>query len=140
MKDRNFMTIRPTQTTEFDQRTELVVTILGTKYIAKVNPEVKLIICYIPYFLYHQLAFPVLFQIWWQLHTSYHHIPYFLYHKRVSSIFMVRKTGVTDSVLWSNSVLRFSINSVLWSKIWSFGFLFIWSSGFCLPYQFVLFD
>ena len=34
-----------------------------------------------------------------------------------------------------NSVLRFSIYSVLRSKIRSFGFLFIWSSGFGLPYQ-----
>ena len=37
-----------------------------------------------------------------------------------------------------NSVLRFSIFSVLWSKIRSFGFLFIRSSGFGLPYQFGL--
>ena len=35
-----------------------------------------------------------------------------------------------------NSVLRFSIYSVLRSKIRSFGFLFIRSSGFGLPYQF----
>ena len=34
-----------------------------------------------------------------------------------------------------NSVLRFSIYSVLWSKIQFFGFLFIQSSGFGLPYQ-----
>ena len=34
-----------------------------------------------------------------------------------------------------NSVLWFSIYSVLRSKIRSFGFLFIWFSGFGLPYQ-----
>ena len=34
------------------------------------------------------------------------------------------------------SVLLFSINSVLWSKIWSSGFLLIRSSGFGLMYQF----
>ena len=38
-----------------------------------------------------------------------------------------------------NSVLRFSIYSVLRSKIWSYGFLFIRSSGFGLLYQLVEF-
>ena len=47
----------------------------------------------------------------------------------------VGKTGVTDLVIWTNSVLRFSIDSVLRSKIRSFGFLVIPSSGFGLPYQ-----
>ena len=64
----------------------------------------------------------------------------------------IYRTLVYCSVLWSNSVLQFflvgcsvlnlvlwfSIYSVICSLIRSVGLVFIWSSGFGLPYQFGL--